>query len=498
VGRPWTRPADVRETVRKKWPELLQAFAAGQDWTPRDIPLRGPGPAEIGARLGDVQAWAAEWAQAARGPLRVEYKQVGGRLIGTNAVPARAWLDGYDQAWDLLGTRGDVRRFTGLAERTKAEAPRLSLWLERRPVKALELADDWPNLLATVRWIDERQVPGMYLRQVDVPGVDTKFIGKHRGVLTELLDLQLDPRRIDPHEPGFEGRYGFRRKPGYVRFRVAPGTAGGYTELVARADEFTASPPGVKHAYVVENEITYLAFPLAVDAIVIFGGGYAVRVLESLGWLAGLDLVYWGDLDTHGFAILNQLRHCFPHARSMLMDRATLLAHKSQWVTEPSPTTAALDLLTPTEQELYRALGTNMFGPAVRLEQERVSFTALKAACGADPVLLAGEHGVDDDGVVHRRDARPVPRQAEVSPVDPDLAVQPHLAVDAGDSCVEGHRAGHRAAPGDLAEDARQRAEAPCVPGLQHDPGPGRVERPGPGELAVAQQRLQLRRGQLS
>ena len=64
----------------------------------------------------------------------------------------------------------------------------------------------------------------------------------------------------------------------------------------------------------------------------------------------------------------------------MLMDRATLLAHPTQWVTEPSPTTAALNLLTPAEQELYRALGANMFGSAVRLEQERVSFTALEAA----------------------------------------------------------------------------------------------------------------------
>ena len=31
---------------------------------------------------------------------------------------------------------------------------------------------------------------------------------------------------------------------------------------------------------------------------------------------------------------------------------------------------------TPAEQELYRALGANMFGSAVRLEQEHVSFTA--------------------------------------------------------------------------------------------------------------------------
>ena len=365
--------------MRKKWPDLLAAFAAGQQWAPLPVPVRGPSPAEIGERLGDVQDWAAEWRQAERGPLRVEYKQVGGRHFGTNMIPCRAWLDGYDQAWELLGARSHVQRLTELAERTKATCPRLVSWLERRPVKALELAGDWAHLLATVRWIDERQVPGMYLRQVDVPGVDTKFIGRHKGVLVELLDLQLDPDRVDPQAADFEGRYGFRRKPGYVRFR-SPAGQSGYTELTVRADEFAAPPPGTGRVYVVENEVTYLAFPLAPDTIVIFGGGYAVQVLESLGWLATLDLVYWGDIDTHGFAILNRLRHRFPHARSVLMDRATVLAHDSQWVTEPSPAKAALGLLSPAEQDLYRALVTGVFGPAVRLEQERISFAALERA----------------------------------------------------------------------------------------------------------------------
>ena len=377
MAKPWTRPADVRAQLLRKWPVLLGAFAAGAEWQPLDIPVRGPGPAEIGERLGDVQEWAAEWEKAGRGPLRVEYKKVGGRHIGTNMIPCRAWLDGYDLAWQLLGTRDEVRRLAELADRTKADCPRLLQWLTSHPVRVLQLAGDWESLLATVRWIDERQVPGMYLRQVDVPGVDTKFIGRHRGVLSELLDRQLDPSRIDAREPDFEGRYGFRRKPGYVRFR---GPAGTYSELAVRADECTAPPPGTTRAYVVENEITYLAFPLPAAAIVIFGGGYAVQVLESLGWLASLDLVYWGDLDTHGFAILNRLRHSFPHARSMLMDRATLLAHQTQWVTEPSPTAADLGLLTPAEQELYRALVTGQFGPAIRLEQERVSFSSLERA----------------------------------------------------------------------------------------------------------------------
>jgi hypothetical protein len=376
ASKPWTRPADVRRIVRRKWPALLVSFMTGQDWESLAVPLRGPGPAEIGERLADVQAWAAEWQRAGSGPLRVEYKKVGGRLVGTNQIPCRAWLDDYERAWEFLGARREIRRLTDLAGQTKAECPRVLGWLERHPVRALDLADDWGHLLGTVRWIDERQVADMYVRQVDVPGVDTKFIDKHRRILAELLDLQLDPARIDPAASDFPGRYRFRRKPGYVRLRTAIRDAP-YTELTVRIDELTGPPPGVTRAYIVENEVTYLAFPLAPDAIVIFGGGYAANILEGLDWLADLDLVYWGDLDTHGFAILNRLRHRFPRARSILMDRETLLAHRSQWVTEPTPTRAALDLLTPAEQDLYRALVAGTFGPSVRLEQERVSFAAL-------------------------------------------------------------------------------------------------------------------------
>jgi hypothetical protein len=247
-------------------------------------------------------------------------------------------------------------------------------------VRALGLAGDWPKLLATVAWIDQRQTPGMYLRQVDVPGVDTKFIERHKGVLTDLLDQQLDAARIDQETRDFEARFRFRRKPAYVRFRCERRSESGFTELAVRADELSAPPPGTTRAYIVENEITYLAFPLAPGAIVILGGGYAVPVLESLAWLPALDVVYWGDIDTHGFAILNRLRHHVPHARSILMDQPTLLAHRDQWVREPTPTSAALDQLTPEEQSLYRALAAAEFGPAVRLEQERISFAAIQRA----------------------------------------------------------------------------------------------------------------------
>jgi hypothetical protein len=375
----WTRPRDVRAAVRKKWDSgaLLARFAAGQGWEPIGIPLHGPSARQLGAHLSEVQQWAAEWAEAARGPLRVEYKQVGGRHFGTNRIPCRAWLDGYDEAWALLNVRPEVRHLAELIEATRGT--RLVPWLASHPMRALRLADAWEKLLATVRWIERWQVPAMYLRQVDVPGVDTKFIERHKGVLTELLDIQLDPSRVDSAAPDFAGRYGFLRKPGYLRFRMDGGFRG-FSELSVRADEFAAPPDGVTRVYVVENEITYLAFPVPPRAMVIFGAGYAVSVLEPLGWLAGFDVVYWGDIDTHGFAILNRLRHRLPHVSSMLMDRVTLLAHRDYWITEPSPTAAVLDHLDLAESGLYADLVSNAYAPSIRLEQERISFAAVEKA----------------------------------------------------------------------------------------------------------------------
>ena len=374
----WTRPADIVRTLRRRWDSgsLLTAFASGQPWQSLGLPIRGPAPAELAARFAEAQTWAQDWGRADP-RIRVEYRRVGGRLIGANSIPGRAWIDGYSQLWALLRTEADVHRFTAALDQVKIEMPALADWMITHPLKVLSLADDWDMAVDTVRWIDLHGQPGMYVRQVDVPGVDTKFIERHRGVLAELLDSRLDPGRVDAFAGDFATRYGFARKPDYVRFRCP---FRGLSEANVRVDELGSAPPGVSRVYVVENEITYLAFPRPEKAMVIWGRGYAVDALAPLRWLAELDVVYWGDIDTHGFAILSRLRGMFPSVRSMLMDRETLLAHRDQWVREPSPATAVLTGLTAEEAALYADLAAGAYGDRVRLEQERVAFGAVERA----------------------------------------------------------------------------------------------------------------------
>lgn len=85
----------------------------------------------------------------------------------------------------------------------------------------------------------------------------------------------------------------------------------------------------------------------------------------------------------HGFAILNGVRAGIPHAESLAMDRATLLAHEDRWGSESAPTSARVPQLTPSEAGLYRDLGEDTCGPRVRLEQERLDWAHVEALIGA-------------------------------------------------------------------------------------------------------------------
>jgi hypothetical protein len=96
--------------------------------------------------------------------------------------------------------------------------------------------------------------------------------------------------------------------------------------------------------------------------------------LSRAAWLHRCHLHYWGDIDTHGFAILAQLRHHFPHASSFLMDRGTLLAHRAFWSGESAPRRDDLSALTVAEAALYDELRFDRIQPGLRLEQERIGY----------------------------------------------------------------------------------------------------------------------------
>jgi hypothetical protein len=383
----WTTPGDVVATLRRRWDrgEFLTMIATGSRWEPLAVPVRTPTAGQLADHFGAAQTWMNQWRGVDLALIRLEYKSVGGRVVGSNQLPCRVWIDSQAQLYRLLDVTSQVERYAGLLDATRLSVPSLVEWMATNPTRVMVHQTAWMNLVETVAWIERHAHPGMYLRQVDVPGVDTKFIESHRGILADLLDRQLPADRIDTtHPPAeFVRRYRFRAKPLYVRVRTLqrmPSFIGPYTEATLRVDELATKPINAGTIYVVENEVTYLAFPQMDDAAVVLGGGYALPGLQPLHWMHSRRLVYWGDIDTHGFSILNRLRQIFPHAAALLMDRETLLSHRSQWVREPAPTTTPLPHLQPGEAVLYQDLVENRFGASVRLEQERIRFGAIEEA----------------------------------------------------------------------------------------------------------------------
>jgi len=99
-------------------------------------------------------------------------------------------------------------------------------------------------------------------------------------------------------------------------------------------------------------------------------------MLATLPWVMRAQCTYWGDVDTHGLAILSRARSKMPHLESALMDEHTLLSHRDLWVSEDQQYAAPeLPLLTPAEQSLYSGLKQQRWGVNVRLEQERIAWS---------------------------------------------------------------------------------------------------------------------------
>ena len=364
----WTRPADLRRQVQRLWDRgrILSSLATRESMFPLRLALKRPSAAELRDHFDEARSWSKSLRSMPH--LRIAMREFRHRVSGANALPHEVWIDTVEDAAALIGKRHEVAAFERVVEATGARQPSLLPWIARRPLNALQLADDWNLLLDVVGWLRDHPRPGIYLRQMDVPGVHSKFVESRRGVIGELLDCVLPPESIDASAAGVAGfarRYGFRDKPERIRFRILDSThallpgdrdqGAGSQDVTLDATTFAALDTCVSRVFVTENEINFLAFPNIEGGMVVFGAGYGFESLRRARWLSRCRLFYWGDIDTHGFAILDELRSHFGLVESFLMDRETFDEFEPLWGMESSPLDRDLSRLT-AERERPPAL----------------------------------------------------------------------------------------------------------------------------------------------
>ena len=347
---------------------------------PLRLALKSPSSTDISEKFSEFRSWLS--ALSSESNVRVEWQEVRHRVQGTQRIPSSVWVDSLDVLLRWIRKKDEWLAFSEVVAMTASRQPALLSWLERHPMQGLKFSQSWRELLDVISWLQENPRPGIYLRQVDLPGINSKFIERHRKILSDLFDLALTSDVIDNNHSGVDGfcaRYGFLDKPNRIRFRILdsaicplPGME--FPDLTLDSSSFSKLALNLDRVFITENEVNFLAFPSAPKSIVIFGSGYGWEALSKSEWLSTVPIHYWGDLDTHGFAILSSLRTHFNHVQSFLMDLETLEQHRAFWGTEESPSALNLPHLNHDEQRALEFLRNNTIQSNLRLEQEYVGY----------------------------------------------------------------------------------------------------------------------------
>ncbi len=314
------------------------------------------------------------------------WQEVNFRRLGKQKIPCAITFNNLEYLARFLGKWQQWQSFTEQALASAKQFSSLIPLLQQQPSELALNLSIWPQLLVVCHYFIANPRPNCYLRELSIKGIDTKFIGAHKSILKKLLDQLLPINTVNAGfekltEHGFEKRFGLKFPQPRIRFRVLDQSmltdVGGFSDLEVTIDEFAKLDILCDKVYITENKTNGLAFPQVNNAIVIFGLGYGISILKNITWLQQCRLFYWGDIDTHGFAILSQARSYFPKLHSFLMDNTTLLACKDFWGQESVDKrhqAEHLPQLTTSEQHLYQQLKNEHFQERLRLEQERIPF----------------------------------------------------------------------------------------------------------------------------
>ncbi|AUD03424.1 Wadjet anti-phage system protein JetD domain-containing protein [Spirosoma pollinicola] len=377
-------PDEVRQKAERWWTNgsLLRACLDGtiDTFFPRDIPQIGlDKSADKLTRFITIQQEQEALRKQAKSTIgygySLEWTAQGSRQVGQNQYITRIYIESLTDYLRLIGKTAEYQSFVQTLALVRTTAPSLLNLFERMPRLVIDQADNWPDLLTVAGYFIQNPKPRQYVRSLPI-ALPTKFIENNRPILRTLLD-HLIPEHLNADESDFYKRFHLQVEEPLVKVRFLDALVRlhpALSHISIWLSEFRELRLGASRVFIIENLTTFLIFPNRADSIAIWGGGFAVTLLGGTDWLADKQILYWGDIDAHGFLILNQCRKQFPQTQSLLMDRATFDAHKH--LVSKGETTPVVDLpyLTEEERALFLLLNRNGW----RVEQERLGAEWLK------------------------------------------------------------------------------------------------------------------------
>ncbi len=292
------------------------------------------------------------------------------RQHGIQNIPRSITFETLTDYLTFLNKGEEYRLMVENYELIKAEYPILDQWLIQNTKAIIANATIWPSLLKVCHWFFNCFEPDKYyIRELPI-SVHTKFIEENKTILRFILD-ELVPDIVLLSENLFEKRYHLKYDQPMVRFRILDQGCRGnrtYDDLTVLVDQFERNPIDCQNVFVIENKMNFLTFPQTPCSIAVWGKGFAIESLKTIGWLHEREIYYWSDLDAHGFQMLSQLRSYFPKTHSFLMHKSLLHLFQGYLVRGASTKVQDLIFLDEEEKETFHYLVQQN----LRLEQERI------------------------------------------------------------------------------------------------------------------------------
>lgn len=362
--------AELLEQAQRSYPGFLRAIVTGEPFFPLPLRLgktrRAEDYASYQRELTQLRAAAADLGFV------IEWESVKALRFGSDPRPASAAFHDEMEYVRALGKSHEVNAFREDTAAIRAACPALESWLVLNVRRVVAQHGLWPRLLRVVCWFQNNPRCGLYLRQLPIPGIDTKFFETHSAMLDELITA-ANPAHVSTAEERFSERHGLRREEPLLRLRFldpALQSERGFPvdDLAVPAPNFRRLKLAGVRVIITENLRNFLALPELAGTVAVFGGGNALTLLAGSQWLVHSAVFYWGDLDPHGFLMLSRLRQLFPQTASLMMDAATL-ASANELIGPAAPlVNETLAGLTTEEAELFARLRDGNIG----LEQERL------------------------------------------------------------------------------------------------------------------------------
>lgn len=355
--------------------KLYVALAEGSEVPYLSMPLKRP--QDIETSWDELLAWQDFWRKAPKASgghslWHAEEKRKQTASFGKQLMPVRVFIDTPEDAMALLGLTKKKKEFLAGLSAVESQMPSLRDWYLTY-FGRISAEDFFPVVLSIARFMLEQEQRKGYLREMAIPGVDTKFLENHNFLVRTLWNAIFPENTAESSDELWEKLFVqkvptpsicVRSLDEHLRFA-------GVRKLFLSQDDIADFQPPHRRIFITENKVNGYTFPDAEDSLILFGMGYGVlEMAESAPWLADKEIYYWGDLDHDGFNILSNLRKVLPEMKihSFLMDKETLLTYVDPKVKDTGNTTTIPDYLTVSEKMAWKLIHDNGW----RLEQERI------------------------------------------------------------------------------------------------------------------------------